>query len=418
MDAGTAHLILNGLGATATLNAWRPLSRKGRASGLAFPSGLVVSELPLHTLAVQAALSGALSTRGALRSGRGRLALGFGAASWAGLVALHRAATRSPDVLEAALVEGLGPDYREQMAAEFAPPADVALTRSQVVNAVPRLRRRYAASRGLAYGESGRRNQLDVWRRQDLPADAGAPVLLQVHGGAWVSGNKAQQGGPLMGRLADRGWVCVAVNYRLAPGHAWPAQIHDVKRAIAWVKAHVAEYGGDPDFVVITGGSAGAHLAALAALTPDVAEFQPGFEDADTRVQAAVTFYGVYDFLNRDRTSKLDLEDFLARVVLKSPLEDARDVWERASPASWVRSDAPPFFILHGANDSLVPVEHARSFTRLLRETSDQPVVFAELPRAQHAFDVLSSVRTIHTSRAIDRFLAVVRTGHGAAPRG
>ena len=81
---------------------------------------------------------------------------------------------------------------------------------------------------------------------------------------------------------------------------------------------------------------------------------------------------------------------------------------------SWVGPDAPPFFIAHGTNDSLVPVEQARSFARMLHAASDQPVVYAELPRAQHAFDLFSSVRTLHTLQAIDRFLAVVRTDHGA----
>jgi acetyl esterase/lipase len=311
-------------------------------------------------------------------------------------------------------VEGLGTEHRNRMAATFAPPEDVPITRRQVVNPLPSLRRRYATTRDVPYGEYGRRNHLDVWRRADLPDDAGAPVLIQVHGGAWMTGSKEQQGAPLMGHLAERGWVSVAVNYRLAPRSTWPDQIVDVKRAIAWVKEHVAEYGGDPDFVVISGGSAGGHLSALAALTPGMAAFQPGFEDADTSVQAAVPMYGVYDFTNRDRTGRADMEGMLSRLVLKSTLADAREVWEQASPMSWVGADAPPFFITHGTNDSLVPVEQARSFARMLREVSERPVVYAELPRAQHGFDLFSSVRTLHTLRAIDRFLAVVRSDHGA----
>jgi len=181
------------------------------------------------------------------------------------------------------------------------------------------------------------------------------------------------------------------------------------------VKEHIAEYGGDPDFVAITGGSAGGHLSSLAALTPGVSEFQPGFEDADTSVQAAVPLYGVYDFLNRDGSGRADMEEMLAWFVFKSSLADTRDVWERASPMSWVGPDAPPFFVIHGTNDSLVPVEQARSFAHMLREESRQPVVYAELPRAQHGFDLFSSVRTLHTLRAIDRFLAVVRSTSGAS---
>ena len=180
------------------------------------------------------------------------------------------------------------------------------------------------------------------------------------------------------------------------------------------MKEHIADYGGDPDFVVITGGSAGGHLSSLAALTPGVSAFQPGFEDADTSVQAAVPLYGVYDFTDREGTGRPDMEDILSRFVFKSSLADTREIWEQASPMSWVNPDAPPFFVIHGSNDSLVPVEQARLFTRLLREASHQPVVYAELPRAQHGFDLFSSVRTLHTLRAIDRFLAVVRTAHGA----
>jgi acetyl esterase/lipase len=411
---GQAFLVASAIGAARTLNAWRPVSRTGRTSVLAFPGGLTVSEMPLHSLAWQALATAGFLAAGSLRSRAGRAGLALTAASWAGVVGLDRVAASADEVLEAALVEGLGADYRSRMAATFSPPEDLPITRRQVANPLPPLRRRYAATRDVPYGEFGRRNHLDVWRRSDLPDDAGAPVLIQVHGGAWMTGSKEQQGAPLMGHLAERGWVSVALNYRLAPRSTWPDQIVDVKRAIAWVKEHIAEYGGDPDFVVITGGSAGGHLSALAALTAGVDLFQPGFEDADTAVQAAVPMYGVYDFTNRDRTGRADMEDMLSRLVFKSSLTDAREAWEQASPMSWVGPEAPPFFIAHGANDSLVPVEQARSFAQMLRQDSQQPVVFAELPRAQHGFDLFSSVRTLHTLRAIDRFLAVVRTAHGA----
>ena len=413
--AGQVLLAVGALRALRTLNAWHPLSRTGRPSVLSFPSGLTVSELPLHSLAWQAVGTAGLVAAGSLRSRAGRAGLALSAASWAGLVGLDRVAAHAGEVLEDALVEGLGPDYRERMAPAFAPPADVVLRRREILNPTPPHRRRYATARDVDYGELGRRNQLDVWRRADLPDDARAPVLVQVHGGAWMIGSKEQQGAALMAHLAERGWVSVAVNYRLSPRGTWPDHIVDVKRAIAWVKEHIAEYGGDPDFVAITGGSAGGHLSSLAALTPGVSEFQPGFEDADTSVQAAVPLYGVYDFLNRDGSGRADMEEMLAWFVFKSSLADARDVWERASPMSWVSPDAPPFFVIHGTNDSLVPVEQARSFARMLREESRQPVVYAELPRAQHGFDLFSSVRTLHTLRAIDRFLAVVRSTSGAS---
>ena len=113
--------------------------------------------------------------------------------------------------------------------------------------------------RDVAYTEGGRRAKLDIY----LPAEGAiekAPVLLQIHGGGWIISHKGQQGLLLMNQMAARGWVCVAANYRLAPKHRWPTQIIDVKRAIAWVRDNIAEYGGDPDYVILTGGSAGAHL--------------------------------------------------------------------------------------------------------------------------------------------------------------
>lgn len=407
---GQVFLTASAISAARTLNAWHPAARSGHAANATFRSSLTVSELPLHSLAWQAVATGGFLASGAHRSRAGRTALALTALSFYGLANLDRAAVQAADAVEQALVDGLGPDYRAEIAPSFAPPPEVAISRRQVANPLPPLRRRYAQDRDVAYGEHGTRNFLDIWRRPDLAPDVRSPVIVQIHGGTWMSGSKEQQAAPLMAHLAERGWVSVALNYRLAPDHPWPAQIVDVKRAIAWVKEHIAEYGGDPDFVAITGGSAGGHLAALAALTPAVAEFQPGFEDADTSVQAAVPMYGVYDVTNRDRTGRSDMEDLLARMVFQSRLSEARDVWEAASPMSWVAPDAPPFFIAHGENDTLVPVEHARSFARMLGEVSDSPVVYAELPRAQHAFDLFSSVRSLHTVRAIDRFLAVVRT--------
>jgi acetyl esterase/lipase len=239
-------------------------------------------------------------------------------------------------------------------------------------------------------------------------------VLVQIHGGAWTMGRKEGQAEPLMAHLAERGWVCVTANYRLSPKATWPDHIVDVKRALAWTKANIADHGGDPNFVVITGGSAGGHLCALAALTPNLADFQPGFEDVDTSVAAAVPFYGIYDFTNRRGAGSAELEEFLAARVFKSALADDHARWEQASPISHVGPHAPPFFVLHGTNDSLVPLAQPRAFVEELRKTSRQPVVYAELPGAQHAFETMLSVRTHATVHAVERFLAVVRSTSGS----
>jgi acetyl esterase/lipase len=215
-----------------------------------------------------------------------------------------------------------------------------------------------------------------------------------------------------MTHLASLGWVCVAVNYRLSPRATWPDHIVDVKRALAWVKEHIAEYGGDPDFVVITGGSAGGHLSSLAALTANAPEFQPGFEDLDTTVQGCVPFYGVYDFTNRDQAGRGDMLGFLERMVMKRKMADHPEVFDLASPMSRVHRDAPPFFVIHGKNDTLVPVAQARLFVDLLQAVSHEPVVYAELPGAQHAFEIFASVRTAHTVRAVEHFVGVIYGDH------
>jgi hypothetical protein len=125
--------------------------------------------------------------------------------------------------------------------------------------------------RNISYGPL-ERQRLDVWRFSTTPSKA--PVIYYVHGGAWTFGDKREQGRPMLHEFVRRGWIVVAINYRLAPGFPWPAQIEDVTRALGWIKKNIATYGGDPDRVVVAGGSAGGHLAALLALTshdPDLA---------------------------------------------------------------------------------------------------------------------------------------------------
>jgi acetyl esterase/lipase len=255
--------------------------------------------------------------------------------------------------------------------------------------------------RNLSYTEGGRRANLDIYRPRGGVQNA--PVLIQIHGGGWTIGNKEQQGLLIMNRMAARGWVGVSVNYRLAPKHRWPAQIVDVKRAIAWVRENIAEYGGNPDYIVLTGGSAGGHLTALAALTPNEPAWQPGFEDADTSVAGAVPFYGVYDFTMDDVGARIMREHFLSRVVFPPGATD--DDYLTASPMNHLHADAPDFLVVHGAHDSLVPVKQARVFSERLRDVSTGRVTYLELPSTQHAFEVFGSVRAHHTIRGVQRWL-------------
>jgi acetyl esterase/lipase len=388
------------LTAALAANSVRPVP--GYYAGvLTMVAGWLTSELAPH-LGLLTAVDAA---RELTRRDRDPLGLALAAASVAGLGTVVAQSAAAKKHVDAALVESLGADYRDRLSKkhtdldlstplrQLAWPFRVGDDEVEVVKDVP-------------YAPHGRRGLLDVYRRRDADL-SGAPVLLQVHGGAWTIGSKDHQGIPLMLHMAARGWVCVAINYRLSPRDPFPAQLVDVKRALAWVREHGPSYGADPAFVAVTGGSAGGHLAALAALTPGDPEYQPGFEDADTSVQAAVPHYGVYDLAadGGSRKARMMRDTFLApRVLLKSPRSEL-EAFEKASPLLRVNADAPPFFVVHGHHDSLVEVAQARAFVAALREISDSGVAYAELPGTQHAFDVFPSIRSAHVVRAIDRYL-------------
>jgi len=374
-----------------------------------FFMGWITGELAVHHVVWQAIASIAFVASGALGAWPGWLALAITLASWAALLRFQRRAGGVGSVFASALGEHCTDE----------PIAPTALIPFRQV-ARPFKMRKHGVERirDIAYGPHGHRNHLDLYRPRD-PAGP-CPILFQIHGGGWTIGKKDEQALPLMYHLAARGWLCVAANYRLSPRATFPEHLIDVKRALAWTKAHAAAYGGDPRFVVVTGGSAGGHLAALVALTANDPEYQPGFESADTAVQACVPFYGVYDFLDRHGVrGKASMAPFLARLVMKSSPEAARAEWDKASPIARVHADAPPFFVIHGTHDSLAFVEDTRHFVAALRAVSRQPVVYAELPGVQHAFDIFHSTRSAHAVEAVTRYVerlhAAWRTGRAAS---
>jgi len=397
-------LLRQAVTAALTANAVRPVP----GFRVAIPSmaaGWLTSELAPHLLA----LTTADAVREATRARPDRRALALAGGSTVALAAMVAQSMTAKQHVDRALVEALGADYRDHLSAADTD-VDLGTPLRQLAMPFRVVDDEVEVLKDIVYdAEHGKRGLLDVYRPRDGVEKA--PVLLQVHGGGWTVGDKEHQGIPLMLHMAARGWVCVAINYRLSPRDAFPAHLVDVKRAIAWVREHGASYGADPSFLALTGGSAGGHLAALAALTPNDPEYQPGFEHVDTTVQAAAPHYGVYDFAGVIGTKRSEqMRDlFLGpRVLFKDPRAELAE-FEKASPLTRVNADAPPFLVIHGSTDSLVEVAQARAFVEALRGVSRQPVAYAELPGTQHAFDVFPSIRSAHVVRGVDRFLRFTR---------
>jgi len=391
-------------------NAYRPTRDNLAVTVPSFFASWLVSEATPELLALWAGRT-ASGVR-ARRRGDGQLSrgdlvgLGLTAAATVGAVGLIRQGRRSAEEYEAAL-STLVP--AEQLAE--APRALRAGAVLPLLNGNRRRRR----TRNIVFNapKDGqpkvKQLKLDVYLPlDDVEPGQKRPAVLQIHGGAWVLGSKDEQGIPLLNHLASCGWVGFNADYGLSPRSKYPNHLVDCKRALAWIREHADEYDVDPDFVVVTGGSAGGHLCALVALTQNDPAFQPGFEDADTSVQAAVPFYGVYDLTDREHHSGQQFVDLLTKLVMGVSLDEAPESWAAYSPLDRITDAAPPMMVIHGDKDVLVPVEGARRFVADLRATSNEPVVYAELHGAQHAFEIFPSFRTVNTVEAVERFLHFV----------
>ncbi|MDL4771443.1 MULTISPECIES: alpha/beta hydrolase [Thermomonosporaceae] len=388
-------LAVGALSLLLALNAHRPV-RRLMLLVPSFFAGWLAVELAPHLLAAEIAALGLTAGYGGLHGWTGWTGLVLGAAGAAGTIATIAASRRTVVTLrESGVPLDLDPEDapRFPLAPQIVPPLVL----------VPR--RGVRVTRNVVFHEEGRlRLKLDVYR----PKAEGSlrPGLMQIHGGAWVIGDKREQGLPLLNHMAVQGWVGFNVNYRLSPRATWPEHLIDLKHFVAWYREHAEEYGADPDFLCVTGGSAGGHLAALVALSANEPRFQPGFEDADTRVRGAVPFYGVYDLVEPGPWPvPMGATPLMERMVVKRSFHEEPEVFADASPVTYLREDAPPFFVIHGSRDSLIPVAEARRFVHKLRETSSSPVVYAEMKGGQHAFDVFPSYRTARVVEGVERYL-------------
>ena len=387
-------------------NGRRPIRHNRVLAPISFFMGWFATELSWPFIVLNTIRSAVAVRRGAHRTAEGRAALAAQAVATASGISFIVEGRRTTEQFEAALAPYLS---QEDLAAR---PSSMRLGEWLPVLYGGRGRR--MRTRDVRFPtHDGGSLRLDVYS-PTTGAEPGAklPVVIQVHGGGWVIGDKREQGVPLLNHLAANGWVGFNVNYRLSPAVKSPAHLIDVKSAIAWVREHADEYGGDPDFICITGGSAGGHLVAMAALTQNDPEYQPGFEDRDTSVQAAVPIYGVYDLVDEAGNMMPGFRDtFIAPVVVGRKYAADPEAFERYSPLYRTSAAAPPMMMVAGSRDALVPIEASRPFARRLAEVSEHAVIWVELLGAQHAYEIFPSPRTVRAVEFVERFLDGVRRG-------
>lgn len=383
------------MGAWRTWNAKRP-PHAGRVGPLWLPA-LLTGELALHQIAWQGIATALFIWAGALDSWPGWVALGVTVASWIGLVWLFVQGGQAKRVIATALSETVG------IVPEVKRPSLLALARAR-----PRLPETVAMQAAVPYGEH-ERQRLDLY----LPPRPNGHMLLQIHGGSWIRGKRERHARPLMYSMAANGWLVASMSYRVSPEATFPDHLIDVKRAIAWLRAEGPALGATSGFLAATGGSAGAHLAAMAALTPNEPRYQVEFADADTSVQACAPFYGIYELTSRDGSR--GKWPFIDRYVMKSSPLDDPDAWHSASPVNLARPDAPPFFVLHGGHDSAVRASESSRFVEALRRAG-AAVAYAEIPGATHGFDYFVSRRSAASSAGVARFLEHAVVANRATP--
>jgi len=217
------------------------------------------------------------------------------------------------------------------------------------------------------------------------PAEASGPlpVAMYVHGGGWHGGDKKGGAGSLdFEELLSRGYLVISVNYRLAPRYVFPAMIEDVKCAVRHLRATADRYGLDPERIGVWGSSAGGHLVSLLGVADESAGFEGtgGYPDQSSRVQAVVEMFGPADlsvmFSGSTRTT-------LTTAFGATSADD--EILKLASPVTWISPDDPPFLLLHGEKDRLVPVEQSELLYEQLVEAG-VPATFVVVKNAGHGF--------------------------------
>ncbi|MAV76273.1 MAG: hypothetical protein CL691_06600 [Cellvibrionales bacterium] len=382
-------------------NLFRPSHHKAVIGIFSFLLGIVTGELALFLIPWQVLLAGLMINAGAITGIWTTLALLIwfiaGVAQLVYLINSSLSGQALRQVLDNHQIPPLLPSEAGQQRQQF----------------WPRVRRPFAirlngvrCEKDVVYGEAdGETLKLDIYQSRTQQDDqSSAPVMLYIHGGGLLEqgGTKKGQGLPLLNEFAQRGWVCVSIDYRLSPTHKWPAHLIDCKAALQWIKKNISDYGGDPDFVITAGDSAGGQLSAMMALTANEPQFQPRCPDLDSRIQGALCFYGVMDFCNLfDQAHNDELAGYSATQIIDASLDDPGQsaVFESANAIASINkqtdsSSIPDCAIIHGDCDSLIAIDESTLFAEKLQQVSENKVIYSGIPGAQHAYNMFRSIRS------------------------
>jgi len=219
-------------------------------------------------------------------------------------------------------------------------------------------------------------------------AEKRLPLIVWVHGGAWMGGSKDGRSPAL--QFASEGYAVAHVGYRLSGEAKFPAQINDCKGAVRWLRANAEKYQLDPEKFIAWGSSAGGHLVAMLGTTGGVKELEGTVNNLkeSSRVQGVVDWFGPTDLLRMNETEsdrRHDAPNSAESKLIGGPLLENKDKAAKASPTNYVSKDAPPFLIMHGDHDLEVPIRQSEILADALKKASVE-VTFIPMKGAGHGF--------------------------------
>ncbi len=254
-------------------------------------------------------------------------------------------------------------------------------------NGIPEVVLQGSQVKNIQYAEvDGKPLLLDLYLPENV---AGSSLVVWVHGGGWKSGTKEKC---FVKWLVNFGYTVASIEYRLVDTATWPAQIHDCKGAIRWLRANAKTYGYNRDCVIAAGASAGGHLAALLGTTGDCEELEGnvgGHLEQSSRVQAIVDYYGATDFVLRSKTqpSRANASGSVVYNLLGGGADTLVDKAKQASASYHVSDDDPPLLVFHGVDDRTVLIDQTEAIEAAYT-THDLPVTVYRIENAGHGGSV------------------------------